>query len=226
MNTVFTASSWPISYQANPEYLVIQSAQPLQVLTSAIIGKEQATTIVNRHVPKSYCPVSPRQETQTWLKENGFSLTDTVTLLTAAYIERGTFQTRENEFFRLAVWTTAGFGNATRAGKKIATHTWNPLPGTINIIIVIDGSLTSYAMVNAIITATEAKSAALQDLGVKDQDGHLATGTNTDAIVIASTQQSIGRYLHEYTGILSPLGSAIGELVYQTVYQIGLQELF
>ena len=37
-------------------------------------------------------------------------------------------------------------------------------PGTINTIVVIEGSLTDAAMVNAVITATEAKAAALQAL--------------------------------------------------------------
>ncbi|SFJ63030.1 Adenosylcobinamide amidohydrolase [Thermoflavimicrobium dichotomicum] len=80
-------------------------------------------------------------------------------------------------------------------------------------------------MVNAVITATEAKSATLQDLSIMDRDGHIATGTNTDAIAIAVTQQPIGDYVHEYAGVSSPLGQAIGELVYQTVYQTAQKEI-
>jgi adenosylcobinamide amidohydrolase len=37
------------------------------------------------------------------------------------------------------------------------------------------------------MTVTEVKTAALLDAGVKATDGHAATGTGTDAVVIAAT---------------------------------------
>ena len=73
-------------------------------------------------------------------------------------------------------------------------------PGTINIILVLDTRPSDGAMVNAVITATEAKSAALFELG------HRFTGTNTDAIVVARTGK--GRY-YEYAGPASELGRQI-----------------
>lgn len=42
-------------------------------------------------------------------------------------------------------------------------------------------------MVNAIITATEAKTAALQSLEARTKDDQPVTGTSTDSIVIAAT---------------------------------------
>jgi len=60
------------------------------------------------------------------------------------------------------------------------------LSGTINIMICINRELTPGAMVRAVMTATEAKTAILQELSVGSRysDG-LATGTGTDQIAIA-----------------------------------------
>jgi adenosylcobinamide hydrolase len=71
--------------------------------------------------------------------------------------------------------------------------------GTINIILIVDADLSDGGMINAVITATEAKSAALFELG------HNFTGTSTDAVVVARTG---GKY-YEYAGPASELGSRI-----------------
>lgn len=61
--------------------------------------------------------------------------------------------------------------------------------GTINTMLFINRELTPGAMVRCVMTATEAKTAALQDLVVNSRysDG-LATGTGTDQIAVASPQ--------------------------------------
>ncbi len=75
----------------------------------------------------------------------------------------------------------------------------NEIIGTINTIVVIDANPSDGAMLNAIITSTEAKTAALMELG------HRFTGTNTDAVVVARTS---GRY-YPYAGPASELGKKI-----------------
>ncbi|WP_194830533.1 adenosylcobinamide amidohydrolase [Laceyella tengchongensis] len=67
------------------------------------------------------------------------------------------------------------------------------------------------------ITATEAKAAALADLGVTDSKGLVATGTTTDAVVIAATGNIQDGVIHPYAGTLSPLGQAIARTVYAGV---------
>lgn len=81
--------------------------------------------------------------------------------------------------------------------------------GTINIILVVDADLSDGGMVNAVITATEAKSAALFELG------HSFTGTNTDAVVVAKT----GGEYYEYAGPASELGSRIWHAVKKGVME-------
>lgn len=61
-----------------------------------------------------------------------------------------------------------------------------PLHGTINTMLFISKDLTDGALVRTIMTATEAKTVALQELAVPSRysDG-LATGTGTDQIGVA-----------------------------------------
>ena len=63
-----------------------------------------------------------------------------------------------------------------------------PKPGTINIILLTNVSLTWGAMARAIMTATEAKTAALQDLNYKSTPSPQiqATGTGTDNMIVVS----------------------------------------
>lgn len=76
--------------------------------------------------------------------------------------------------------------------------------GTINIIAVFDCRMSRGAMLNAIITATEAKTKALTE------EGYNFTGTNTDAVVVLCTQR--GQY-HRYAGP----GSEAGRWLFKAV---------
>lgn len=82
----------------------------------------------------------------------------------------------------------------------------NPNDLTINIILVVEAKLSKSALLNAIITTTESKSKALLSMGYN------FTGTNTDAVVILSTQK--GSY-ERYTGPASKLGSEIWNAVFE-----------
>ena len=51
----------------------------------------------------------------------------------------------------------------------------------------MDGALTPAAMVNAVITATEAKTMTLAEWDVRTPEGEPASGTSTDTVVVACT---------------------------------------
>ncbi|MGX4584430.1 adenosylcobinamide amidohydrolase [Paenibacillus chitinolyticus] len=127
------------------------------------------------------------------------------------------FATAADTGIAVSAWVTVGYSNMARAGRGLPASAL--FPGTINIIVAVEGELTDEAMVNAVITATEAKAAALQDLGVALEDGSGATGTTTDAVLIASTQR--GR-LHRYAGTATYLGHMIGRSVYEAAMQSGM----
>ncbi len=80
--------------------------------------------------------------------------------------------------------------------------------GTINIITVLNCRVPRSALLNAIITITEAKSKTLI------KNGYNFTGTNTDAVVVLSTCK--GRY-YRYSGPASELGKKIWKAVCDAV---------
>ncbi len=83
-------------------------------------------------------------------------------------------------------------------------------------ILLIDAHLTPAAMVNAVITATEAKTHVLVKRSVRTREGHPATGTSTDTVVVACTGR--GEPL-SYAGPVTCVGWLIGQSVRQ-----GLEE--
>lgn len=87
--------------------------------------------------------------------------------------------------------------------------------GTINMMILLHGSLSPGIMARALITLTEGKTAALQDLGIADVNNGLpATGTGTDGITLVTEEQGI-----PYTdaGSFSELGSFLAQAAYTSV---------
>ncbi|GAA3326398.1 hypothetical protein GCM10020331_062140 [Ectobacillus funiculus] len=155
-------------------------------------GFEQASHFINWQVPLDYSAVDPIGHMRKQVEEWGYSPEKAVALQTAARIDLASVQEESGDGFRMVCCVTAGIGNRARAGKRRRTFPAYQC-GTINtFFLCIDSCLTPSAMVNAIITATEAKAAALQDLHVRDESGEFATGTTTDAIVIAVSQKQTG----------------------------------
>ncbi|MCI3920931.1 adenosylcobinamide amidohydrolase [Paenibacillus sp. TRM 82003] len=145
-------------------------------------------------------------------------------LLTAAFVrEVGFAECAIGDTGRVAAaWATAGLGNAARAGRERAPA-GGLFPGTINVIVVVDGDLAAAAFVGAVTVAAEAKAAALLALGVRDpDDGGVATGTTTDAVVIAATRRG---ETARYAGAATYVGHAIGRSVYDAVYDSGRRYL-
>lgn len=88
---------------------------------------------------------------------------------------------------------TGGVGNALRSGVDPAywmekNGKYVNVSGTINIILVTNVNLSEGAMARSIITATEAKTAALQDMDARSSISpeNQATGTGTDNMIIVS----------------------------------------
>ena len=128
----------------------------------------------------------------------------------------------------LTVWVavTAGvFGNAMRAG--IDKGYWLETPsgwekvGTINLLIFVNKRLEVSAMASAIIRATEAKTAVLQELNVKSSYNSdlLATGTGTDNIIIVSAGEE-GRFTsaggHTLLGYM--IAKSVREALFRALY--------
>ena len=90
--------------------------------------------------------------------------------------------------------------------------------GTINIMLVLDTDLPPGTLTRALVTCTEAKTAAIQELleGSKYSNG-IATGSGTDTTIIVANSDS-PLYL-EGAGKHSKLGELIGRAVKAAVKQ-------
>ncbi|QYR19683.1 adenosylcobinamide amidohydrolase [Paenibacillus sp. sptzw28] len=219
---VYLSSVWQgISICHYEDRIVIKSAEPLESLSSAVYGGGVAIAdrFVNWKVPLSYNCSDPVHDIRAMLNRWGYSQLATVGLMTAAKLTHASVAEAEGDRFSIVCCTTAGIGNAARAGTVRPVFSAYSA-GTINSILLIDGRVTSSAMVNAVITATEAKTAALSDLGIIDPYNHLAaTGTTTDTFVIAANQSEKYGGVHAYAGSATTLGNMIGRIVYETVHE-------
>ena len=113
--------------------------------------------------------------------------------------------TKKTDDFSVSVAATAGCKHGESSGEEMDVQ---EIRGTINIIVLINANPTDSCMVASLITATEAKSAALRDFDVRSlYTGDSATGSITDSVTIASTSQ--GKTI-SYGGPASKLGKAVG----------------
>jgi adenosylcobinamide amidohydrolase len=86
---------------------------------------------------------------------------------------------------------------------------WSGGPGTINLVCTVPVGLSDAALVNAVVTATEAKTQALVEAGVP------GTGTASDAVVVACPPGG-----HEpYGGPRSRWGARLARAVHAAVTQ-------
>ena len=123
-------------------------------------------------------------------------------------------------------FVTAGVkGNALRAGDAARWYQADDGnefvkdSGTINVILLVNRTLTPGAQTKAAVVVTEAKSAALTELAIPSkQSQHLATGTGTDQFAIASPIKSPLKTLDSASGHLK-LGELIGAAVREAVIE-------
>ncbi|MDP1713221.1 MAG: adenosylcobinamide amidohydrolase [Anaerolineales bacterium] len=174
-----------VTLSMDDEALIVHSLEPMLAITSSITGGGILPTryILNMHVNKNYNCNSPAEDLASFARRRGIN-EPFHGFITAVYLNKTRSITLREQGITVTALLTAGVSNATSAGiSEPASFT----PGTINIILLVDANLTPAALVNAVITATEAKTASLQEKNIRTPDGLLTTGTSTDAICIACT---------------------------------------
>jgi iron complex transport system ATP-binding protein len=200
--------------------IILQSSRPLKTISSGVTnaGTGWYKTFVNRHVSKNYNSDNHHEEMQDYLQQIGAKKEETVGMMTAVQLEDVCWGFYEEETFSVFIVVTAGVGNAVDA-SMCDRHSFDHSPGTINTWVFINGRVSEAASIQGIMTATEAKVKALAAHNVKDPvTGSGATGTSTDSILIASTEEGV---LLEYAGTITPLGKRISKGVYEcTIHAI------
>jgi adenosylcobinamide hydrolase len=197
--------------------LAVISDAPLNTISSAFHnggGIKKTKTILNVEIPKSYSDRRLHDDPEAFIMDSSkkFGIRESfVGMITAAAVENFSLVSKSDGELAVSVIVTAAdnegntCNHAESAGETIEIL---ESEGTINIIVIIDGNPTEICLAGTLITVTEAKMAALGELDIRSRySGDQATGTVTDAIVVAETSQGAPIV---YGGPASPLGQLVG----------------
>lgn len=201
---------------ASENLLHINSAVPLRTVSSAVYGEgvQWIKHFCSFRVDQTYPCQSPVEDIYRWLTEREINPEEAIGMMTA--IPLTCYATAEHTWDDggCYVVVTAATGHAADISSRHQQPAKDKLEiGTINIMAFVHAHLSDGGLVNALISATEAKVRALQELNVKDAlTDTPATGTPTDSIVLASTQR--GSYT-AYAGSATALGAGLGKAVFE-----------
>ncbi len=183
-----------------------------KVLSSAVYngGFVSAKTIINLNVSKNF-KGNAFELFDSFAKERGLERGEIVGMMTAVPMENARI---------------IGKGDVTAIITAGISKSPSKSSSTVNIILLINNNLSQSAMANAIIVATEAKTAAFFDLDVHDEHGDFFTGDSTDSLVVACygktllekafTEKSFAEE-EIFAGKATKLGKAIYEVVREGV---------
>jgi adenosylcobinamide amidohydrolase len=196
--------------------LIIDFREPMSVISTLEGQRSNIKTVGNHYSSPQYWAVvghqggleGHRKRVYKTLKQ---SEKDACFLFTAADMDNLAITNLKFKDMMVYALVTAGVeSNAMRMAKDKGLFYE---PGTINMIIMANMKLTPRAMAKAIISATEAKTAALLDMDIRSSynDGkYRATGTGTDNIIVV---EGSGTELDNAGG-----HTKLGELIARAVY--------
>lgn len=216
-------------YTVHPHTILCQFPAPRIVLSTSLYngGFQKATAIFNHRLHFFVNKESdlPGGSLPGYLaltaQEYGLTPSQATGLLTSARMSCHAYSTHSYNDITVEIIATAGVEqNAARAGDAACYYehagNYHPLAGTINLLAFTNASLPQGAMAKALITITEAKTAALQELAITSPITlQPATGTGTDGIILACGQSDA--MLCTDTGIQSKLGELFSVSVKEAV---------
>jgi adenosylcobinamide amidohydrolase len=157
--------------------LVWRAHRPLLAVSSAPLGGGLGVRhwVVNATVPMSYRRDDPADHLAELADQLGLDGPG-VGLLTG--VDVAEVVARADGGVR--AWATVGLGLPIQAAAPAPDPAAAPAPqvGTVNIVVQVPARLGDAALINAVATATEAKTQAIHELGLA------ATGTPTDAVTV------------------------------------------
>ncbi|AWW28038.1 MULTISPECIES: adenosylcobinamide amidohydrolase [unclassified Acetobacterium] len=212
--------------------LVVPFSGPRKVISTAMEHggyQENLTAIFNQDVnpgPGRLCEhMEPGQQEkmQSFIREELGLAPDTVArMATIVSMESAAIKSETYDILTVTAITTASLEvNGGRIGEKATSYEKNGeyinlRPGTINSMVFVSGNMTQGCMARAMVTATEAKTAACQELMASSlYSTGIATGSGTDNLMIICDSESTNRLT--YAGKHGKLGELIGRLVRDTV---------
>jgi ABC-type Fe3+-hydroxamate transport system substrate-binding protein/adenosylcobinamide amidohydrolase len=195
--------------------LLIDFTEPMSCVNSFAGCATDITTVGNHYFSPPLWSIGHGTSVDSLKKEvcalNARRPENTSLLCTGARMDNLSVQ--KTEYKDMVVYALVTAGVETNAIRSAVDEGRFYEPGTINIIILTNMQLTPRAQTRAIISATEAKSAALQDLDIRSSYSprFQATGTGTDEVLVVEGR---GKNLDNAGG-----HSKLGELIAKAVYQ-------
>jgi len=208
----------PISGQSislTDRSLIVNSHDELRVLSSATLngGLGIANSILVQQVQSGFRCSSPQKYLVRTAEKHNLDPNVTIGFLTAADIRKFGISNLRLGRIRVSAVATAGTSNSARSGEPIKSSR-NGV-GTINILVLTDVRATDACLVNAVQTATEAKTLAFRELDIRSSNSREeATCTSTDAVMIGTTNQGL---VCEHAGVATAFGRSIARAVNQAV---------
>jgi adenosylcobinamide hydrolase len=213
-----------IKFIVKDNVLAFTSPDGFDTVSSAIFngGAKHIKNVLNIGVPPGYSDVALHMDPMALITMSAAKLNlkkDYLAMVTAANVHNFSLISKKNEECTVYVAATAGCSHGESSGETIKVE---EIIGTINIIVLIDGAPVQSCLAAAMITATEAKSAALHDFDVRSRyTGDLATGSITDSVTVATTGKGIPIVLG---GPASTLGQLVGACTRQAVREALLKQ--
>ncbi|HSV49148.1 MAG TPA: adenosylcobinamide amidohydrolase [Candidatus Acidoferrales bacterium] len=204
--------------------LAFTSSEGFDTVSSAIFngGAKHVKYVLNIGVPLGYSDIALHMDPMDLITMSAAKLEvrkDYLAMVTAANVHNFSLVTKKNDESTVYAAATAGCSHGESGGETLKLE---EITGTINIIVLIDGAPVQSCLAAAMITATEAKSAALHDFDVRSRyTGDLATGSITDSVTVATTGKGIPIVLG---GPASKLGQLVGACARQAVTEALLKQ--
>ena len=211
--------------------VVIKFIGKRAVLSTGVINggySENLTSIFNhdaKTAPGMGCQLKAatyKEHMEIISQEMGLNSKYTTGIATAADMENMCIVVEKFKDLSVTALVTAGIEtNGGRVGDK-ASYTENNGEieklnhGTINIIVSVNANLPPRTLTRALVTITEAKTAAIQELleGSKYSHG-IATGSGTDGTIVYANLES--ENIYSDAGKHSKLGELLGKSVKKAV---------
>ena len=227
MNDALDTGSIPANgwVEHHGDSVVVRFPGPRNVLSTSWLNGGYRTDLVavfNHQISREACEAchgggNIRLYLERVARDLGYDPATVTGLVTRAEMKNTAIASETFRDLMVTAIVTAGIDkNGGRAGDPASYYengdAFEPVGGTINTILIIGADLPEYAMSRALMTATEAKAAALQQLMARSiYSAGIATGSGTDMIAIVADPGSPLR--------LSDAGkhAKLGELIGKTV---------
>ncbi len=191
--------------------------------------REDITAVFNHDVNPGvgmtceYCKSGQEEKRKRFIIDDlGLDYDTVAYMATIVSMDSASIKSETYDELTVTVITTASLEvNGGRVGEVATCYekhgeSINLKPGTINIMVFTNADMTPGCMARAMVTATEGKTAALQELMARSlRSTGIATGSGTDNIMIIANSESDNTLT--YAGKHGKLGELIGRLVMETV---------